>query len=321
MGAAARRRIGFAFHPSFLEHDTGAGHPERPERLSAICDHLRRTGVWNTLVHLEPPPASRETLALVHPDRYITHIERACHHGPSALDPDTVASPGSWEAALRVVGAVTLAIGQVVAGTLDGAFCAVRPPGHHALADVAMGFCLFNNVAIGARHAQQRHGLSRVLIVDWDVHHGNGTEAIFADDPSILYFSTHQYPFYPGTGGRSHGTVVNVPLPAGSGDSELIRAFEEQLAPKAAAFRPDLVLISAGFDAHQEDPLAGLAATESGYAALTRIVRRIAEPSAKGRVVSVLEGGYHLNALGASVESHLRGLLEPTPVSDTGRVA
>ena len=215
------------------------------------------------------------------------------------------------------MGAVTQAVDRIIDDTLDAAFCAVRPPGHHALADRAMGFCLFNNVAIGARYAQQRHALSRILIVDWDVHHGNGTQAIFYDDPSVLYFSTHQYPFYPGTGARAEtgrgagaGFTINVPLPAGAGDAELIRAFQEELLPRALTFKPQLILISAGFDAHRDDPLAGLAVTEAGYAELTRIVRGIAEACCRGRIVSVLEGGYNLLALGRSVEAHLRTLLE-----------
>ena len=314
------RRIGFLFHPSALAHDAGAGHPERPERLEAICAHLKRTSCWEALAHRSPSPATREALALVHPSSYISLIERACRGGPTALDPDTVASPGSWEAVLRAAGAVTQAIDEVVGGALDSAFCAVRPPGHHALADRAMGFCLFNNVAIGARHAQRRHGLSRILIVDWDVHHGNGTQAIFEDDPSVLYFSTHQFPFYPGTGARGEtgrgagaGFTLNVPLPAGAGDAGVLRAFEEGLAPKAAEFAPELVLISAGFDAHRDDPLAQLALTEAGYAALTRIVRGIADSSAHGRIVSVLEGGYDLPALAASVEAHLCALLASNP--------
>ncbi|MBI3020692.1 MAG: histone deacetylase [Candidatus Omnitrophica bacterium] len=311
-----RRAVGLLFHPSFLTHDTGAGHPERPERLEAICEHLRRTECWQNLTHLDPPRASREMLALVHPSHYIDAIERACRQGPTALDPDTIASPGSWEAALRAVGAVTTAIDQLLDGSLNAAFCAVRPPGHHALADRATGFCLFNNVAIGARYAQRRHRLARILIVDWDVHHGNGTQAIFYDDPSVFYFSTHQFPFYPGTGARQEigrgagaGWTLNVPLPQGSGDAELLRAFQEELVPKALTFAPELVLISAGFDAHRDDPLAGLAATETGYAELTRIVRGIVDRSCRGRIVSVLEGGYDLRALGASVEAHLRELM------------
>lgn len=311
------QRLGFCYHPCFLDHDTGAGHPERPQRLRAILEHLRSTDVWNRLVLIEPEPVTRTILELVHPRAYIELIEQACREGPMALDPDTVVSPGSWEAALRAAGAVTQAIDQVVEGKLSAAFCTVRPPGHHALTSQTMGFCLFNNVAIGARYATQHHRLSRILIVDWDVHHGNGTQAIFYDDPSVLYFSTHQFPFYPGTGsrgeqgqGRGRSTTLNVPLPAGSGDAELVAAFRDELVPAAARFAPELVLISAGFDAHRDDPLAGLAVTESGYAELTRIVRQIADASAQGRLVSVLEGGYNLTALGRSVEAHLRVLLE-----------
>ena len=279
--------------------------------------HLEQSDVWNRLVRLEPEPAARDILQLVHLAGYVDHIESACRSGPTALDPDTIASPGSWEAALRAVGAVTLAIDRMMDGSLHAAFCAVRPPGHHALTDRAMGFCLFNNVAISARYAQRQHRLSRVLIVDWDVHHGNGTQAIFYDDPSVLYVSTHQYPFYPGTGsrqetgqGKGQGFTVNVPLPAGAGNQELVQAFQNELVPKADAFRPELVLISAGFDAHRDDPLAGLAVTEDGYAELTRIVRQIADRHSSGRIVSVLEGGYNLQALAASVKAHLEALLK-----------
>lgn len=180
------RRVGFFFHPSFLAHDTGAGHPERPQRLTAICESLKHTGCWEEIIQCEPPVASREQLALVHPDFYIEAIETACRLGPTSLDPDTIAAPGSWGAACRAVGAVTSAVDRLLDGSLDSAFCAVRPPGHHALSERASGFCLFNNVAIGARYAQQRHGLERILIVDWDAHHGNGTQAIFFDDPSVF---------------------------------------------------------------------------------------------------------------------------------------
>ena len=311
------RRVGFFYHPSFLQHDTGPAHPESPLRLQAICDHLRTTDLWGKLARVEPIAASLETVGLIHPRPYIDAIQQACERGPTLLDPDTVASPGSWGAALRAAGAVTQAIDRLMVGTLDAAFCAIRPPGHHALAARAMGFCLFNNIAIGARYAQRRHQLSRILIVDWDVHHGNGTQAIFEDDPSVLYFSTHQFPFYPGTGARAErgqgaggGFTLNVPLSEGAGDAQLLRAFRQELKPRAMEFQPQLVLVSAGFDAHRDDPLAGLAVTESGYGDLTRVVREIADACCKGRVVSALEGGYHLIALGRSVEAHLRALLE-----------
>ena len=311
------RCIGFSFHQAFLSHDTGPGHPEQPLRLQAICDHVRAVGLWGKLTHLEPSPASLEIITLVHPRAYLEAIEEACRQGPTALDPDTVAAAGSWPAALRAVGAVTQAVDRLVAGTLDAVFCAVRPPGHHALATQAMGFCLFNNVAIGVRYAQRHHNLGRILIVDWDVHHGNGTQELFYEDPSVLYFSTHQSPFYPGTGAREEigrgqgvGFTMNVPLPAGAGGAEILRAFQQELVPKALEFKPQLIFISAGFDAHRDDPLAGLAITEAGYAALTRIVREIAASCCRGRIVSVLEGGYNLVALGRSVEAHLRVLLE-----------
>ena len=314
------RRVGFFFHLSFLAHENGAGHPERSQRLTAICDSLRHTGCWEELVHCEPPMATGEQLALVHPNFHIEEIETACRVGPTSLDPDTVASPGSWEAACRAAGAVTAAVDKLMAGTLDAAFCAVRPPGHHALSERASGFCLFNNVAIGARYAQQRHGLQRILIVGWDAHHGNGTQAIFFDDPTVFYASTHQFPSYPGTGaadevGGSHGMgfTLNLPLSSGAGDREILQAFQTVLLPKALAFKPQMVLISAGFDAHRDDSLAWLSVTESGFAQLTRVVRTIADASAGGRIVSVLEGGYHLGALGVSVDAHLRALLEDSP--------
>jgi acetoin utilization deacetylase AcuC-like enzyme len=221
----------------------------------------------------------------------------------------------SLAAAETAIATVLTAVDGVIAGRHASAFCAVRPPGHHAEADRAMGFCLFNNVAVAARYAQKKHGLSRVLIVDWDVHHGNGTQNIFYDDPTVFYFSTHQYPFYPATGstaeegaGLGEGTTLNCPLPAGAGDREILDRFENKLLPAADAFKPEFIFISAGFDAHEEDPLAGLRVTEKGYARLTGFVKDLAARHAGGRIVSALEGGYNLAALGRSVEAHLRVL-------------
>jgi acetoin utilization deacetylase AcuC-like enzyme len=230
--------------------------------------------------------------------------------------PDSPASADSYQVALNAVGGVQSAIDAVIEGKIRNAFCAIRPPGHHATKDKAMGFCFFNNVAIAAKYIQQKHKLARVLIVDWDVHHGNGTQAIFDEDPTVFYFSVHQSPFYPGTGsagdkgvGKGLGSKMSVPLPAGSGDAEYKKAFEERLKPAAAAFKPDFVLISAGFDAANGDLLGGMKVTPQGYAELTRIVQGIAEASCSGRLVSMLEGGYNTEALAASVEAHVRVLM------------
>jgi acetoin utilization deacetylase AcuC-like enzyme len=226
-------------------------------------------------------------------------------------------SSETYEVALAAAGGVLAAVDAVMDGKVENAFCAVRPPGHHALKDKAMGFCFFNNVAIAARYVQKKHKLSKVLIVDWDVHHGNGTQAAFYDDPTVLYFSVHQHPFYPGSGTESEkGTgeglnyTINVPLPSGSGDAEYRKAFEEKLLPAALAFKPDFVLVSAGFDAAEGDRLGGMKVTPEGYAELTHVVREIARKSCHGRVVSLLEGGYDLDALAASVEAHIRVLMD-----------
>ena len=231
--------------------------------------------------------------------------------------PDAPASRGSYEVALLAAGGVQAAVDAVMRGTVSNAFCAIRPPGHHALKNKAMGFCLFNNIAIAARYIQKHYQLSRVLIVDWDVHHGNGTQAMFYDDPTVLYFSVHQSPFYPGTGGAEEtgegkglGFTRNIPMAAGSGDDEYRRAFSQELRPLAASFKPDFVLVSAGFDAAKDDLLGGMKVTPAGYAELTRIVRDIADQSCRGRLVTVLEGGYNLESLAASAEAHVRVLME-----------
>ncbi|MFQ5918055.1 MAG: histone deacetylase, partial [Candidatus Binatia bacterium] len=303
------------YHPDYLLHNPGSGHPERPERLRAIMAHLERQGLLDALLRLQPEMASESWLTRVHTPTYLNLLEKAVRTAPVALDPDTIVSAQSYRVARLAVGGVLLAVDAVIEGRARNAFAAVRPPGHHALPDRAMGFCLLNSVAIATRYVQKKHRLKRVLIVDWDVHHGNSTQDIFYSDPSVLYFSTHQYPFYPGTGseqekgqGPGHGMNINVPLPAGSGDRAVISAFREKLVPAAEAFKPEFVLISAGFDGHQRDPLAQFQLTEDGYAALTRIVKEIAERFAGGRLVSMLEGGYDLEALSRSVEAHLRVL-------------
>jgi acetoin utilization deacetylase AcuC-like enzyme len=310
-------KTGFVYDKAYLEHDTGPGHPERPERLTAIVAHLEKTGLMDSLTRVEAAPARTEWLVQVHDPEYIAEVEQACKEGkPWLHSTDTPISTQSYQVALLAAGGVLSAVDAVMEGSIRNAFCAIRPPGHHALKDKAMGFCLFNNVAIATRYVQKKHALARVLIVDWDVHHGNGTQATFYEDPSVLYFSIHQYPYYPGTGaqtdtgaGPGQGYTLNAPLPAGSGDEEYVRVFKEVLRPKALEFHPDFVFVSAGFDAHEADPLASMKVTAEGYGALTRIVRSIAAECCDGRLVSVLEGGYDAEALGKSVEAHIRALL------------
>ncbi|WP_447973359.1 histone deacetylase family protein [Nitrospira sp. Kam-Ns4a] len=310
-------RTGFVYHPDYLRHEMGPGHPESPERLRAIVARLEDSGLLGRLVRIEPVPAADEWLTLVHAPSYVKSLkDREPAVGYAALDPDTALSPGSLPAAYLAAGGALAAADAIMAGHVDHAFCAVRPPGHHAERNRAMGFCLFNNVAIAARYLQRRHGIARILIVDWDVHHGNGTQHVFEEDGSVLFFSTHQYPHYPGTGreterghGRGEGLIINVPLPPGQGDEAYRDLFHRLLVPAADRFRPEFVLISAGFDAHQDDPLASMRLTEQGYGELTGIVAGIARRHCRGRLLSCLEGGYNLRALSASVEQHLLTLL------------
>jgi acetoin utilization deacetylase AcuC-like enzyme len=312
------RMTGLVYGDVYLEHRTGAGHPERPERLAAIMERLAKSGLSNELLLLKPVPAALDWVTAVHAQEYVQRVRKSCRQGAGYVDSaDTPVSADSYEAALAAVGGVLAALDAVMDGRVRNAFCAVRPPGHHALKNRAMGFCLFNNVAIAARYLQKQHKLARVLIVDWDAHHGNGTQAAFYEDATVFYFSTHQAPFYPGTGaaeergeGKGVGFTLNVPLPAGSGDGEYAQAFEDKLGPAADGFRPDFVLISAGFDAADGDLLGRMKITPSGYAALTRMVKGIAERHCQGRLVSLLEGGYKLEALAASVEAHVRALKE-----------
>ncbi|HXH86460.1 MAG TPA: histone deacetylase [Nitrospira sp.] len=310
-------RTGLVYHPAYLEHDMGAGHPESPNRLRAIMRQLEQSGTAARLARIEPRKAEDEWITLVHRPSYVASLnEHAPTSGRVSLDPDTSMSPGSLRAAYLAAGGVLAAVDAIMNKQVDHVFCAVRPPGHHAEAGRAMGFCLLNNVAIAARYLQKKYAVKRVLIVDWDVHHGNGTQHIFDDDPSILFFSAHQYPHYPGTGratergkGAGEGFTINVPMEAGEGNEEYHAIFLKSLVPAADEFKPEFVLISAGFDAHRDDPLASMNLTEAGYADLTGIVAEIAKRHADGRILSSLEGGYNLTALASSVDVHIQALL------------
>ena len=301
----------FITHPSCRQHDMGQYHPECPERLDAIGDRLIAAGLDVHLHHYVAPAATREQIARVHGARYIDEIEAASPQtGLNYIDPDTALNPYSLDAARHAAGAVVKAVDLAMSGECTTAFCAVRPPGHHAERGRAMGFCVFNNIAIGARHAIEHHGLERVAIVDFDVHHGNGTEDVFTGDPHVLMVSTFQHPLYPYCGlDNPSPLMVNVPLSPGSGGAEFRAAVTDAWLPAMAKFRPQLVMISAGFDAHREDPLANLKLTESDYAWVTRELIKVARAHADGRIVSSLEGGYSLSALGRSVAEHLRELI------------
>jgi acetoin utilization deacetylase AcuC-like enzyme len=296
-------------HPDVTRHAPPQGHPERPERLAAALEGRAALD----LPREEPPEATDEQLSVLHPQAYLDRLAAAePARGARALDADTWLSPGSLRAARLGAGAALRAVDLVMAGRHAKAFCAMRPPGHHALADTPMGFCLFGNVALAARRALDHHGAERVAIVDFDVHHGNGTEALVEDDPRVLFVSTHQFPFYPGSGASTHagphGTVLNIPLRAGTGSATFRSMVASQALPRVDRHRPDLILISAGFDAHRDDPLGGLALETGDFAWITGELCELAERHARGRVVSVLEGGYDLDALRDSVEAHVTAL-------------
>ena len=302
-------------HPACLGHEPGPHHPERPERLSAVLAALQDKE-FAGLARAEAPLATTEQLTRVHPAEYVQAMlgARPAQGEYAMIDADTILSHGSIEAALRAAGAVVAGVDAVMGGRADSAFAAVRPPGHHATPDVPGGFCLFNNVVIGARHAQARHGVERVAILDFDVHHGNGTQAVAEIDPTLFFASTHQYPFYPGTGSARErgvdGNVVNVPLRAGSGSREFRIAWGEHILPALERFAPELVMVSAGFDAHKADPLAQLSLEADDFGWVTRELVAIARQHSKGRLVSTLEGGYDLDALGQSAASHVRALMD-----------
>jgi acetoin utilization deacetylase AcuC-like enzyme len=304
--------IAFITHPDCLKHEMGRGHPERPERLGAIEDQLIASGLGQHLERFEAPLATDEQLARVHPLQYVRAIRAAAPaSGLVHLDPDTAMNPHSLQAALRAAGAAVLATDLVMGGKVRAAFCGVRPPGHHACRARPMGFCIFNNVAVAASHALAAHGVKRVAIVDFDVHHGNGTEDIFAGDPRVLMVSTFQHPFYPYSGTENPApNMVNVPLAAGAGSKQFREAVTERWIPALEKFEPELVLFSAGFDAHVEDDMAMLQLRDDDYAWVTAQVKAVADRTAAGRMVSVLEGGYALSALGRSAVQHIRVLAE-----------
>lgn len=305
-------KTAFITHPACRKHDMGYGHPESPARLQAIEDQLIASGIYALLQQHEAPCATLEQLARVHAADYIRAIEAAApQQGMAALDPDTSMNPYTLEAALRAAGAAVLATDLVMAGKAGNAFCNVRPPGHHATRNRAMGFCIFNNVAVGVAHAMAQYGLKRVAIADFDVHHGNGTEDIFRDDPRVMLCSTFQHPFYPYCGAdSSSGHIINVPLAARTAGEGFRAAVTDMWLPALEAFKPEMVFVSAGFDAHREDEMAGLGLVEADYTWVTEQIKAVAERHAQKRIVSTLEGGYALHALGRSAAAHIKVLCD-----------
>src|SRR5947209_12998379 len=304
-------------HPVFEKHDTGPGHPETAQRYATVMDALKRDAkLWSDIVEIQAEEARRSDIQACHSPQHFKHVEEAVREGTGYLDADTLVSMHSFEAAMRGAGAACQAIDAVMEGAAKNAFVPVRPPGHHATPDRAMGFCLFNNVGVAARYAQKRYKeIERVAILDWDVHHGNGTQGIFYDDSSVFYFSMHQYPWYPGTGsrgetgqGRGRGYTLNVPLRASTPTGDQRRAFESAVEEIASKFTPDLIIISAGFDAHKGDPLGHLLLTDEDFVQMTRVVKQWAAEACAGRVVSCLEGGYNLDTLDGTAAAHERKL-------------
>lgn len=310
--------VGLALDSICKKHDTGKGHPEQPARFDAVQAGVDAVGLGNHWCHLKPLAATQESLLRCHTRTYLETVDRDFAEGATELSTgDTVICQKSREVALLAAGAGMQAVNTVFSQTGPRrVFCGMRPPGHHATPVKGMGFCIYNNVAVAARHAQAKHGAGKVLIVDWDVHHGNGTQDIFYEDDTVYFFSTHQAPWYPGTGareetgsGKGHGTVLNRPFPAGAGRKEIVGAFEGELVAAANRFKPDLVLISAGFDSRIEDPLGHFRLTDEDFMDLTRVIIDVANEHAEGRLVSILEGGYNLEGLTKAVEAHLRALV------------
>lgn len=310
-------KTGIAADPAVQKHDAGLGHPENAARYTSIMNRLDSTGLLAQLFRIKARSANDDELALVHSQEYIELVRREVAQGrPQLSTGDTDISKDSMQSARVAAGCVLSAVDAVFSRNITNAFCVVRPPGHHASTARGMGFCLFNNVALGARYAQQKYGVERVVIADWDVHHGNGTQDIFCEDGSVLFFSTHQSPWYPGTGDASErgegaglGKTINCPFTAGSGRTEIVGAFEDQLLPAAKEFRPDLIMLSAGFDSRLNDPLGLFRLTDDDFRDLTGIMRGLAAECCGDRLVSVLEGGYSLEGLALATEAHVRALL------------
>ena len=311
------KKVGIVLDKLYFDHENGMGHPESPERLLAIIDMLKTTKLLEEVVRIEARDGTKDEVSLVHDPKYFDLIASTRGKARVFLDPDTSTCPVSFNAAVRAVGGMLSSIESVLKGEVDIGFPLVRPPGHHAERDRAMGFCLFNNIAVGAAYLVKAKGIQRVLVVDWDVHHGNGTQNMFYSSSEVLYFSTHQYPYYPGTGGINEvgkedgaGYTVNVPLPAGMGDKEYMRIFSEILGPVIDQYKPHFILVSAGFDAYFEDPLGGMRVTPQGFAQMTRFLKESAEKHCDGRMVLILEGGYNLDGLWLSTKEVLDELLE-----------
>jgi acetoin utilization deacetylase AcuC-like enzyme len=315
-------KAGYVYDPIYLKHETGS-HPENAKRLEAIMAHLEETGLIEQLTPVNPRPATVEELNYVHQEKYISSLQDMAVRGGGWLDPDTVMSPDSYDAALYAAGGAIEATDAVISGKVNSAFALVRPPGHHATAAAAMGFCLFNNIAIATQHALKKRKIEKVAIIDFDVHHGNGTQETFDSDPQVLYISTHQYPHYPGTGtiyetgsGAAQGSKVNIPLPAGSGDDEYRQVFKQIIVLVTKRFHPELIMVSAGYDPHWADHLAMMEVSTAGFADMVRTIKELADEFCAGKLVFTLEGGYNLKALAASVKATFDILLGNPDIED-----